>query len=208
MALHLKLRIFKLMPASLKTRPPRQSRQERRRFPRTNPPVGLNVSLVKPTHATVVNSLNAGPSGLCLRVQEALEIHSQVRLALNWARHRELACSGRVAWVTQRLDLRSAPPFLYDVGIEFVSPPTALKQWFSAGKRSIVKKTFADGRTRKMEPWSAGGREFVPRLSRGEDAAPWHLIVRVDGAPCFSGHYKSEREALASWVRFKRKQKK
>ena len=60
-----------------------------------------------------------------------------------------------------------------------------------------------------MDPAIVHGRCFVPRLEREVNhALHWHLIVWVDGTPCFSGHYASERDALTAWEKFRRQQAK
>ncbi len=53
------------------------------------------------------------------------------------------------------------------------------------------------------------GRQFTPRLERTtHQPLRWHLVVLVESVPCFSGHYPSERAALAAWTQFQRDQHK
>jgi hypothetical protein len=53
------------------------------------------------------------------------------------------------------------------------------------------------------------GRQFIPRLERdAHRPSQWHLVVSVDGAPCFSNRYPSERAALSAWSQFQRQQAK
>jgi len=116
-------------------------------------------------------------------------------------------CKGRVAWVVQREDLSDAPPFYYDVGIEFVDPPPALRQFMARQGISLSGMKPQAAQAKTLESAVVRGRQFVPRLERAADhGRRWHLIVSVDGVPCFSRRFVSEREALTAWVRFKREQ--
>jgi hypothetical protein len=161
-----------------------------------------------------INSVNLSEGGVCVRLDDMhdpLEVRSLVRLQLTPTRvgmSKRVECTGRVAWVIQRLDLRSTPPFSFDVGIEFVDPPHVLRQFLN--QRSDV--TPLKGRTvreKRLESAVIRGRHFIPRLEREPNHAPhWHLIVSVDGTPCFSGHYPSDRAAVTAWATFKRRQAK
>lgn len=175
-----------------------------------------------------INSVNLSEGGVCVRLddmQDPLEVRSLVRLQLTPTRvgmsesragdrssglrlSKRVECTGRVAWVIQRLDLRSTPPFSFDVGIEFVDPPHVLRQFLN--QRSEI--TPLKGRTvreKRLESAVIRGRHFIPRLEREPNHAPhWHLIVSVDGTPCFSGHYPSDRAAVTAWATFKRRQAK
>src|SRR3989338_6777358 len=98
--------------------------QERRRFPRSAVAARLSVNLVHPRTASV-SHVNYSEGGLCLRLDEALEVRSLIRFQVAPAKSGErpksprlIECTGRVAWVIQRMDLRSMPPFLFDIGIE------------------------------------------------------------------------------------------
>ena len=163
------------------------------------------------------SSLNLSEGGICVRLRESLEIRLPVTLRLfAQPRSRPVECSGRVAWVVQRLDLRDAPPFLYDVGVEFVKPSTRLRQFASrlgvtlkpsptigiatrsneAGKRSMPST---------LQPATINGRCYEPRVVQEPSLGnQWHLIVVVEGVPCFSHRYASAREAIESWKHFKR----
>lgn len=175
--------------------------QDRRRFTRGEPLGSFEVNLLKPSGAVPAESVNISEGGLCVRLQEMLEVRSlvQLQLTLNSARSRPMRCTGRVTWVMQRLDLRTSPPFLFDAGIELINPPPPLRQLAApapaAGKRQHRKA---------LETATVRGREFVPRLERA--AGRWHLVVSVDGVPCFSEHFPSERAAAEGWARFKRQQ--
>lgn len=152
------------------------------------------------------NAVNLSEGGMCVRLQEALEIRSRVRL--RWFAKppkRPLECAGQVAWVVQRLDLRDAPPFVYDVGVTFVNPPPRLRQF--ASRAGVVLKPSEDRpiKASLLRPATLNNRWYVPRLeSHSSSSGRWHLIVTVDGVPCFSHRYPSEREAIESWERFKR----
>jgi hypothetical protein len=156
-------------------------------------------------------------------MQDPLEVRSLVRLQLTPARagagegrpgdrggglrlSRRVECTGRVAWVVQRLDLRSTPPFPFDVGIEFVDPPPALRQ-FLAQRSAIASLKGRPVREKRLGSAVIRGRHFIPRLEREPSHPnPWHLVVSVDGTPCFSGHYPSDQAAMAAWTTFRRRQ--
>ena len=173
-----------------------------------------------------IDGVNLSEGGLCLRLQEALEVKSLVRLQVRKGR-KPVRCTGRVAWVIQRLDLRTAPPFLFDVGIEFVDPPPLLRQLLAingmglAAMKQLSQQETTRGTTRQgLAPARASkkrqvvsaqirGREFIAKLEQQQDAGAagrWHLVVLIDEIPCFSGHYASERSALEAWGTFKRSQ--
>ncbi len=212
--------------------------EERRRAPRVEVQAQLAVSVLEPRGAGSIGGINISEGGVCLRLQEALEVRSLVRLQVArgiraaGARlgkdRRPVECTGRVAWVIQRLDLRDAPPFLFDVGIEFVDPPPLLRQLLSRAllsradgglaalkdlSRDEVARTSAQRRMSASNPRK--GRELPSALIRGRRyvakvddepgaAARWHLVVFVDEMPCFSGRYSTERATLEAWTQFKR----
>lgn len=188
--------------------------QERRRFPRTDVPSRVAVNLLQPQASVAPNSINVSRGGLCLRLEDMLEVRSFVRLQLtrghsNATRaQRSVECTGRVAWVIQRMDLRNTPPFLFDVGIEFVDPPPIVRQLL-AQQGGLAPFKGRPVRVRTLEPSTIRGRCYVPHLEREVNhALHWHLIVWVDGTPCFSGHYGTERAALVAWAKFRRQQTK
>ena len=207
--------------------------QERRKFLRNagSPPIAIN--LVHSNRSVLANSVNFNEAGLCLRVQETLEVRSLVRLQLTpgsslakqvrastrpqtkyvgvgarW--QRPLQCTGRVTWVVQRLDLRDNPPFLFDVGIEFVDPPPLLRQFLAQRGGRLGLERPAAVANKSLAPALIRSRQYVPRLERSSNPAlgRWHLVVAIDGVPCFSEHYPSERAAMAAWATFKRRQAK
>ncbi len=197
---------------------------DRRRAPRAEFPTQLAVNFLEPRTGVSVDGVNLSEGGLCLRLQEALEVKSLVRGQVSKGR-KPVRCTGRVAWVIQRLDLRTAPPFLFDVGIEFVDPPPLLRQLLSingmglAAMKQLSQQVATRGTARQgMAPARASkkrqvvsaqirGREFVAKLEQEVGAAGrWHLVVLIDEIPCFSGHYASERSALEAWGTFKRSQ--
>lgn len=186
--------------------------QERRKFSRADGPEEFGIRLVQPDGAIPATSVNLSEGGLCVRLENRLEVRAIVRLQVipgGGVRRsqRPVECAGRVAWIVQRMDLRATPPFLFDVGIEFVDPPPFLRQFLSqrGGHLEAIKPRAA--RAKALEPATIRGRQFLPRLER-ELSHPtrWHLVVSVDDTPCFSGHYPSERAAVADWARFKRRQ--
>ena len=187
--------------------------QERRRCPRTTAPSGFGVHLLHHDRTTPADHVNLSEGGLCLRVRETLEVRALVQLQLRPAgdaparRERPVQCTGRVAWVVQRLDLRDVPPFLFDVGIEFVDPPPLVRQFLARRGVAPLGRSAKPASGRGLEPAQIKGRAFVPRIERGaEESVPWHLIVLVEGVPCFSQHYPSERAARLGWQSFKRQQ--
>lgn len=188
---------------------------ERRRSARGEPPARFAINLVRANRPVAVNGVNVSRSGMCLRVQETLEVRSLVRLQLTPARGepgpserpplgRPLECTGRVIWVVQRLDLRETPPFLYDVGIEFVDLPAPLRQLMA---QDTAAPEAGPPRGRPIAPAMIRRREYHPRIDRtAGHALPWHLVVSVDGVPCFSSRFPSSKAALAGWDQFKRRQ--
>ena len=150
-------------------------------------------------------SVNLSEGGACLRLQEALEIHSRVTLRLfTESLKSPLVCGGRVAWVVQRLDLRNIPPFLYDVGVEFVDPSLRLRQLASSLGLTLKSPGGQSKQDATLQPATIHARSYVPRLQQ-EPGNRWHLVVIVDGVPCFSRRYALEREAIKSWEEFKRR---
>lgn len=186
---------------------------ERRKFPRHEAAPHFGINLLQSGGAIAADQVNFSEGGLCLRLEEMLEVRSMVRLQLTAEGSalermpRPLECAGRVAWVIQRSDLRSAPPFLFDVGVEFVDPPLVLRQLMADHGFETEWAKDPAGREKTVEPLLVRNRRYVPRLERMPGRPmPWHLVVLNDGVPCFSGHYPSQRAALAAWDQFKRQQ--
>lgn len=152
------------------------------------------------------NTVNLSEGGLCVRVEESLDVKSAVTLKLfPQPRSRPVECAGRVAWVVQRLDLRTAPPFLYDVGVEFVRTSARLRQVASRLGVVVRASSWRAARPTRLDPVMARGRNYEPRvLHAASPQGVWHLVVKADGAPCLSRHYASEREAVEGWKQFKR----
>ncbi len=168
--------------------------------------------MLQPRAEMPASGVNISEGGLCFRLRQALEVRSLVRLRLtpegassrsgSVRASQAMECKGRVAWVIQRLDLSDAAPFFYDVGIEFVDPPPALRQLMvRAGDQPSQA-----GREAKLPSATIRGRRYVPHLVRETDQAlAWHLVVMVDGSPCFSGRYATKRQAAGAWDGFKRR---
>ena len=185
--------------------------QERRRFVRSEAPGHVAINLLQPSLAAA--HVNVSEGGLCLRLRQMLEVRSLVRLQLTSGgqgpvrARRPVKCTGRVTWVMQRLDLRDVPPFFFDTGIEFVDPPLALRQLMIQHGMELAASKRTSARQRMPEHSVIRGRAYAPWLERTSTRPPrWHLVVSIDGVPCFSEHYPSERSALASWAKFKRQQ--
>ena len=197
---------------------------ERRRFTRHALPARFSVQLLQAHRSTAAaEGVNLSEGGLCLRLREMLEVRSLVRLQLTPGNsgprergqrlsrggqgRRPVRCTGRVTWVVQRLDLRGAPPFLFDTGIELVDPPAVLRQAAAqAGAGPALPRRGV--RSTKLGAVVVRGREYVPRVEHSAGPPPrWHLVVRAEGVPCVSEHYPSERAALAAWARFRRRRR-
>ena len=183
--------------------------QERRRFARRGA-LRCAVDLLQSSRPVAAESVNVSEGGLCIRLDQMLEVRSLVQLQLRPDRtSRPMQCRGRVTWVMQRLDLRDMPPFLFDTGIEFVNPSPSLRQFLirlgvelRSAKRPFIHQ-------KKLEPSRVHGRTFVARLDHTSTRpSRWHLVVSVDGTACFSEHFPSERTAVAAWTTFKRRQAK
>ncbi len=186
---------------------------ERRKITRVSFPgrVEIDVPLRPETfnalrlHTQKADSLNFSEGGIRLRLQEALEIHSAVRLRLFGASSKQpVQCAGRVAWVMQRLDLRDTPPFVYDVGVEFVNPSLRLRQFALRVGISLRLPPPRVAKSAILAPVIARDRGYIPRLKHDALSNRWHLVVTVDGTPCFSQRYPTERQAIDAWERFKR----
>jgi len=189
--------------------------QERRKAPRVEFQGRAEVEVPKLQSPLAANSLNFSEGGACMRLQEALDVRSSITIRLFvQPRGKPLECEGRVAWVIQRLDLRNTPPFLYDVGVEFIDPSSRLRQFASRiglTLRPSSELSALSSVAGRRSTWSAlqpaliNGRRYEPRLTQEQSPDNrWHLIVTVDGVPCFSHRYPLERKALESWKQFKR----
>ena len=186
---------------------------ERRRSARstTTPPFAITVR-----HARTLvpaRSVNFSNGGLCFRFRHLLEVRSLIRLRLTpeasasgssaGRASQPVDCTARVAWVVQRLDLAEAASALYDVGIEFVDPPPTLRQLIA---RAGGRLSHAD-KGGELPSVIIRDRRYLPRVAReGGHALPWHLIVLVEGSPCFSGRYATKWQAVGAWTRFRRQQ--
>ena len=180
---------------------------ERRKSARTDTAARARINLLHPDGTKRIEPVNISEGGLCVRLQDALEVRSLVRL--EWMAEleaeRAVQVTGRVAWVIQRLDLRTRPPFLYDVGIEFVDAPALLRGIAARPGTRAGAAAGSRASLRALPPVTVRGRQFVPHLTREPDrSSPWHLIVQVEHTPCFSGRYASERAAGEAWKQFLR----
>lgn len=179
---------------------------DRRRASRVDLQTRVEIDRVHPPTRLPANSVNLSEGGICVRLEESLELSSRVRLRLFLtSAKRPLTCEGRVAWVVQRMDLRTIPPLLYDVGLEFVEPGRAIRQ-FASQVGLAFRRSEARGRAPSVSPATINGRLYIPKLEKAPSSGlPWHLSVWVDGAPCFSHRYPSQRHAVQSWEQFKRR---
>ena len=86
---------------------------------------------------------NVSIGGMCLRLDEEIELQSEVEVQIVTSDGPQpIQCHGRVNWTTARLDVRAQPPIPYDVGIEFtgLSPQlrAELKRIIDAMRRRAV----------------------------------------------------------------------
>ena len=155
-----------------------------------------------------------GEGGVSVRVNERLDLHTVVRMRLTPPRLTDrraparrasaLQCVGRVAWTTARMDLRAEPPYPYDMGIEFLQVPPFIKRQMTMVYRRLRQHQQAAPRAPRLRAAQIGRRFYVPSLSY--DVAPqasWHLIVRIDGVPCYARRFASLNAAVAGWKAFR-----
>ena len=73
------------------------------------------------------------------------------------------------------------------------------------GRRAARKATPV--RTVELDGAGIRGRRFVPKIERTPgNPQPWHLVISVDGIPCFSERFSSAAAARAGWQAFRRRQ--
>lgn len=183
--------------------------QERRRKLRTPWYQRVELHVREAKIPVTSNSLDVSEGGMRLRLAGSVDVNSPLRLRLfSGADDKPLECRGRVAWVVQRLDVRQAPPFIYDVGIEWVDPPAALQRLAAgAGSGAAIPKGHAH-RIVHLGPIVIRERTYVAQLERESSLGDgWHLVIRADGAPCLSRRFGSEREGVAGWEQFVRQRK-
>ncbi len=143
--------------------------------------------------------------GLSIRLTERLDLHTLVRLRLSPGRVRTpMECVGRVAWTTERLDLQAAPPYPYDMGIEFVKVPAFIRRRLSRAYQRLQQPR-SSARVPTLRGARLNGRLYVPSVAY--EAAPqsaWHLIVRTEDVPCYAKRFASASALVAGWNAFKR----
>ena len=150
------------------------------------------------------NSLNLSDGGICLRLEAALELRARIRLRLFPHAKRPVECAGQVSWVIQRRDLRDSPPFVYDVGVKFIEPPAKLRRMLGVRDCLSLRPTVTERpRQPLLEPVTVNERRYIPHLDRESSSGLWHLTVWVDGVPCFSHRYPTQRESLKAWDTFR-----
>lgn len=120
--------------------------EEKRQFPRA--PFEGQALIRTERHATFIpcEPRNVSLGGMCLRLNEDVELRSEVDVQLVAASSAQpIECHGRVNWTTARLDVQPHAPVPYDVGIEFVgvSPQirAALAYVIEAWKRQQAAMT-------------------------------------------------------------------
>jgi len=191
----------------------KQSLKDRRQSTRAVWPADVAIHVLEPSGLAPIDHVNVSEGGLCLRLPAMLEVRSLIRFQLASGgagtanRLWPTECTGRVAWVTQRLDLRNMPPYLFDIGVELVKPPRFLARLVSQKPQTGRENGEAASSTKHLSAVTIRGRRLVPRIMRdGEKPTPWHFIVSVDDSPCFSRRFSSESAAFAAWQQFQRKQ--
>lgn len=159
----------------------------------------------RPTSVST-RSVNLSEGGVCVRVADELTVHSRVVLRVfAQPRKRPVECDGRVAWVVQRLDLRATPPFLYDVGVEFLKPPGSLRRFASRLGLPLKPVDNVTPKPLRLAPATINNRSYLASLEQERQGSKrWHVIVTVDGTPCFGQRCESLQEAKAAWQRFQR----
>jgi hypothetical protein len=179
---------------------------EHRKAPRVDFQGRVEIQQRAPKSRLAASSVNLSGGGICVRLEEMLELHARVILRMFAERaQKPLECAGQVTWVIQRLDLRTTPPFLYDVGFRFLNPSGRLRQWVSRAGVGM-RPAAARAASSRLQPTTVRGRGYVPSLEKESSSRmPWHLVVRVDGAPCFSRRYATRREARGAWEQFQRR---
>ena len=185
--------------------------QERRRLTRVDFQGRVEIDAVGPHPETrapslPTSSINLSEGGVCVRVEHELAVRSRVVLRVfSSPRRRPVQCDGRVAWVMQRLDLRPAPPFLYDVGVEFLKPPDSLRRFAARLGLPLKPVEKATPRRLRLLPATIRDRRYLASLEQERSGSNrWHVIVTVDGTPCFGQRCESLQEAKAAWQRFQR----
>ena len=150
--------------------------------------------------------LNEG--GLSIRLTERLDLHTLVRLRLATGRTRtSVECVGRVAWTTERVDLRPEPPYPYDMGIEFVQVPAFIRRRLSHAYQRLREQRASRPPTRvpTLRGAALNGRYYAPSVTYETTPQPaWHLIVRSEDVPCYARRFTSAAAAVDGWRAFKR----
>ena len=143
--------------------------------------------------------------GLSVRLTERLDLHTLVRLRLSTGRVRtSVECVGRVAWTTERLDLRAEPPYPYDMGIEFVQVPMFIRRRLSHAYQQLRQSQRPAVRVPILRGATLNGRYYTPSIAYETTPQPaWHLIVRSEDVPCYAQRFASASGAVAGWRAFK-----
>lgn len=143
--------------------------------------------------------------GLSVRLNERFDLHTVVRMRLSPPRARApVECVGRVAWTTARMDLVAAPPYPYDMGIEFVKVPSLIRRQLAIAYERLRRRTQPPTAIPCLRPALIGGRRYVPSLTYdGVPRPAWHLIVEAEGVPCFAQRFGAAAEAVAGWKAFR-----
>ncbi|HBQ37482.1 MAG TPA: hypothetical protein DD714_00470 [Candidatus Omnitrophica bacterium] len=185
--------------------------EERRKLRRVDFQGRVEIDPVEPRAQTQAPSLptssvNLSEGGMCVRVSHELVVRSRVvlRVFAN-PRKRPVECDGRVAWVVQRLDLRTTPPYLYDVGVEFLKPPESLRRFAARLGLPLKPVDTTTSKRLRLSPATIRDRHYLASLEQERSGSTrWHVIVTVDGTPCFGQRCDSLQEAKAAWQRFRR----
>jgi len=93
---------------------------DRRRFPRANYQCMVTVRKKGSPHTFRTQTENLGAGGVCVVLDNRLEIFSTVDLIITLENCTPpVKCMGTVVWTVKKRDPKKVKPQLYDIGVEF-----------------------------------------------------------------------------------------
>ena len=143
--------------------------------------------------------------GLSVRLSERFDLHTLVRFRLSTAGVRTpVECLGRVAWTTARLDLRTEPPYPYDMGIEFVKVPAFIRRRLTRAYLHLRQQQQPPVPAPHLRGVQIGGRRYEPSVTyETSPQSSWHLIIRCEDVACYAKRFDSVSAAVAGWKVFR-----
>lgn len=93
--------------------------KERRRFVRAAYPCRIIVKSGLKIFSSQTENISAG--GVKVILEEKFKHYTSVDLELFFEKDNPIICNGRVIWVMERGQSVEKKPFMFDVGIEFIS---------------------------------------------------------------------------------------